>query len=1058
MKKFLLLFFSFVFVLSAWAQERTISGKVSSQEDASALPGVNVVLKGTTSGTVTDADGNYKLSVASSGTLVFSFIGLQSSEEIVGDRSVINVAMAMDITQLSEVVVTGYGTQEKRKMTSAQSTISGDALSSLAAPSFDTQLSGRSAGVQVTVGTGIIGQAPTINIRGVNSIASGTFPLVVVDGVPMVTGNQSAVINTNPLADINPSDIESYDILKDGAATAIYGSRAANGVILITTKRGNKSKGKTKVDFSATTGFSEAVNKFDLLNSEEFILIANEKLANSGVAAGAVANPDGVETDWQDVILRRGAFKNYNLGVGGSNESTNYYFSVGYQKQEGAVVANEFDRLSFRTNVDHKFNRFLEVGTGLSVNRSNTTGLNSGANALSGNISAGLRLFPNVSPFDVNNITGYNLSPDGSVLGLGPNTRNIDNNYTNAQFVLDKNQFVASTNRVLGNIYGKVNIAKGLSFKTQFGLDYTGNQDFQSLDPRHGDGRGSNGVVFQQFREVTRWNTQNTLNYNRDFGNHSFDAVAGVEFQQTTVNSIFAQGANFSDVFFIQDNLISGQFVTPTSGGTYSQNGFASYFGRLNYSLSDKYLVGLSIRNDALSNLPEATRNGTFYGGSFGYRLSQEEFFQSSGLTSFVNDVKLRGSYAQVGNVDIGFFPYQSLYGAGRYGSQNGASFTQAGNPLLEWETSKKLNFGADFGFLDNKISFIFDYFANDVDGLILDAPTVPSVGIPNNSIKTNVGAVSNKGLEFTVNATPVNTSSGFRWDVSANFTSIKNEVKTLAKNTLGETLPLISNYQITREGATQNSLYGYTYAGVNPTNGHPLYEKGNGSIVQRNGNTGAYSYYDAANGLVETVTTINGVSATLNPADVSAGGDRSILGSTLPKYYGGFTNTVSYKGLSLEVFLRFQGGNSVYNQTSQDNLLNQDFTNSGRGLLNRWTAENPNTDVPKMWLNRNPQVNQSGTAISRFVEKGDFLKIQNIILSYSIPRSILDKTGDFKLSNVRIFAQAQNLLTFTKYTGIDPELGSGATAGVGGTSGAGLDNNTSPLFRTFTFGINVGL
>ena len=836
MKKFLLVCVALVFVSSVWAQERVITGKVTSAEDGSALPGVNVVVKGTINGSVTDADGSYSLSVpAKGGSLLFSFIGLKTTEIEIGDRTIIDIQLGLDVTQLSEIVIVGYGTQEKKKMTSSQTSIDGGIISSLAAPSFDTQLAGRSAGVQVTVGTGIIGQTPTINIRGVNSISSGTFPLVVVDGVPMVTGNQSAVTPTNPLADINPSDIESYDILKDGAATAIYGSRAANGVILITTKRGSKGQG-VKVDLSVTTGFSNAVKKFDILNSDQFILIANEKLASLGGAPAAFADPNGVTTDWQDVILRTGSFSNYNLGISGSSKSTNYYFSVGYQKQQGAVVANDFDRLSFRTNVDHKFNKYIEGGIGLSVNRNNTSGLNTGSNALSGNIAAGLRLFPNVSPFDAANITGYNISADGAVLGLGSNTRTIDNNYTNTKFVLDNNQYVASTDRVLGNVYAKINIVDGLSFRTQYGVDYTGNLDFRSLDPRHGDGRGSNGVVFQQYRQVTRWNTQNTVNFNREFGKHAVDVVVGAEYQKTTVNSFFGQGANTSDRFFQQDNLISGQFVTPTSGGFYSLNGFTSFFGRLNYSFDEKYLLGMSLRNDALSNLPKETRNGTFFGASAGYRLSKEQFFQNLNIGKILNDVKLRGSYAEVGNVDIGNFPYLSLYGAGRYGSQNGAAFTQAGNPLLQWETSKKINFGADFSFLESRIQLVVDYFDNNIDGLILDAPTVPSVGIPNNSISQNVGAITNRGLELTINATPVN-KNGFRWDISANYTALTNQVKTLAKNTLGETLPLIGNYSITREGNSQNSIYGFVFAGVNPANGNPLYQKGNGSIVQRNGN-----------------------------------------------------------------------------------------------------------------------------------------------------------------------------------------------------------------------------
>jgi TonB-linked SusC/RagA family outer membrane protein len=1047
MRKFLLAGLSFFIVsLAVSAQERVVAGKVTSSDDGTSMPGVNVLLKGTSNGAVTTAEGTYSISVpAGGGVLVFSFVGYAPQEITIGTQSTIDVSLELDVTQLSEVVVVGYGTQDRRTLTTSQTTVSGTAISSLAAPSFDTQLAGRAAGVQVTVASGIIGQTPTINIRGINSISSGTFPLVVLDGVPMITGNQSGTTPTNPLADINPADIESYEILKDGAATAIYGSRAANGVILITTKRGSKTKGKVNVDLSVTGGFSDAVNKFDILNVDEFITIANEKLANSSLAPGAFADPNGVETDWQDVILRRGSFTNYNLGVSGASESTNYYFSIGYQEQQGAVVANYFDRLSFRTNVDHKINKYLEVGTGLSAVRTNTTGLNTGANALSGNIASGLRLFPNVSPYDDTDATGFNLSPDNSVIGSGSNTRNIDNNYTNAAFVLANNKNDAKADRVLGNFYAKVNIIDGISLKTQFGLDYLGNQDFLSWDPRHGDGRGSNGIVQQQYRQVTRWNWQNTANFNREFGDHGVDFVVGSEFQNTNVNSFFGQGANFSDRFFMTDNLISGQFVTPTSGGTYSQNGFISYFARANYSFKDRYLIGVSFRNDALSNLPESTRNGNFMGASLGYRLSEEGFYKNSVVASVMNSVKLRGSYAEVGNVDIGFFPYQSLYNAGRYGSQNGASFSQAGNPNLGWETSKKLNFGGDFGFLNNKISLSFDYFKNDVDGIILDAPTVPSVGVPNNSIKTNVGKVSNSGLEFTVSATPFN-KNGLRWDVNANFTSIKNEIVALAKNTLGQTLPLVGNYLISREGDSQNSLYGFVYVGVNPANGHPLYEKGSGEIVQRNGNTGAYSYYNAADGLNETVTTLNGVSATLSTADVSAGGDRRILGQTLPKYFGGLTNTVSYKGISLEVFVRFSGGNKVYNQTAQDNLFNQDFTNAGRVLLDRWTVDNTNTDVPKMWLNRNAQVNQSGQAISRFVEDGDFVRIQNIVLGYSLPKSLLEKTGNFKFSSVRIFAQAQNLANFTNYTGIDPELG------------AGIDNNTNPIFRTMTFGINLGL
>ncbi|PZR41354.1 MAG: SusC/RagA family TonB-linked outer membrane protein, partial [Azospira oryzae] len=329
----MLLFLLFVTSI-AWAQDRVVSGKVTSTEDGTAIPGVNVVLKGTTNGTTTDAEGRFSLSVPNGGgSLVFSFIGLTTQEVGIGERTTVDVSLGLDVTQLSEVVVVGYGTTERRKLSTSVVTVSGGTISQLATPSFVDQLGGRAAGVQVGVNSGIIGATPTINIRGINSLTSGTFPLVVIDGVPMVTGNQSGATPTNPLGDINPSDIESYDILKDGAAAAIYGSRAANGVILITTKRGTKAKGKPRVEFSTSTGYSEAVKRFDLLNAAEFEQVANQKLTNAGAAASAFTDPaiaGSGETDWQDVLLRKGKFTNYNINLSGASEATNYYFSVGY--------------------------------------------------------------------------------------------------------------------------------------------------------------------------------------------------------------------------------------------------------------------------------------------------------------------------------------------------------------------------------------------------------------------------------------------------------------------------------------------------------------------------------------------------------------------------------------------------------------------------------------------------------------------------------------------------------------------------------------------------------
>lgn len=1039
---------------AAYAQDRAISGRVTSTEDGTAIPGVNVVVKGTTNGTTTDADGNYRLSVPSAGgTLVFSFIGLKTEEVAIGDRTVVDLAMGLDVTQLSEVVVVGYGTQERRKLTTSVASVQGDKISKLASSNFAEQLAGRAAGVQVNTNTGIIGQAPSISIRGIASVTSGAQPLFVVDGVPMTTGNQSGVTPSNPLADINPADIESYDILKDGAATAIYGSRAAAGVILITTKRGTRSKGKPKVDFNTTVGFSKPVKLFDLANAEEFVTIANQKLANAGAAPAAFNDPNiatSGETDWQDFLLRSGRFQNYNISLAGATDMTNYYFSVGMQDQEGQVRTNDFQRFSVRANADHRVNKFFKFGNSIQFSRSNTQGLNTGTNALSGNIAGGIRAFPNVTIYDPSNPTGYNLSADGQSLGPGANTRAITSSWTNQAFVQDNNYFRAKGDRLLANVYGQVDIIEGLSYKTFFGIDYLGNKDFQKNDPRHGDGRGANGVVFNQYRNVTTWNWQNTLQFTRDFGVHGIDFVGGLEHQKTTVESFSGQGTSFSDRYFMENGLIGGTFANQFAGGTFSQNALESTFGRLNYSFQDKYLLGVSVRRDGISSLAPDKRYGVFPGYSVGYRVSEEDFFKNSGVTGILNDLKIRASYSVTGNTNIGFFPYAGLFGAAKYGTQNGVGFTQAGNSALEWETSKKTNVGADFGFINNRITFGFDWFKNDIDGIILSVPYSPSLGVPGGTIDQNIGQISNSGLEFTVNANAF-TQGDFSWNINANFTTVKNEVIKTFPNSAGvdsDVLGPNSGFQIqARAGEPINVLYGYTWAGVNSANGFPMYVKGDGRVVQRSVVNGTYSFYDPAN----PTDVSNTVGAPLNPADVKAGGDRQVIGNTLPKWFGGFTNTFSYKNLSLEVFLRFSGGNKIYNQTKQDVLLNQDFTNSSRELLDSWTPENPDSQLPRMYIINNAFVNQAGSATTRFVEDGSFLRVQNIVLSYSLPSSLFGD-GDLKGTSLRVFGQIQNALTFTKYTGLDPELGI-LSNGIN----TGIDNNVSPIGRTFTLGLNIG-
>ncbi|GAB3960770.1 TonB-dependent receptor [Spirosoma harenae] len=1030
-----------VFCLPALAQDLSVSGRVTSSDDGSALPGVTVQVKGANRGTTTDAQGNYRIAAPANSQLVFSFIGYLTQEVAIGNRSTVDVSLAGDSKQLNEVVVIGYGTQQRQRVTSSISVVNGSAIANLATPSFDQQLAGRAAGVQVTVPSGILGQAPVIRIRGTNSISSGSNPLIVVDGIPLITGNQSGVTPTNPLGDINPQDIESYDILKDGAATAIYGSRAANGVILITTKKGKKNSG-VKVSLDVQGGTSVASKRLDLLDAQQFVAISNEKSANSGGGVIAAMDANNTNTDWQNEILRTGTSQNYNLSVTGGGEKTSYYYSLGYNKQVGAIKPNDQTRFSFLTNIDHALNKYISVGAKVQVARTLNNGLNTGSSALSGNLTGAARLFPNVPVYDATTPTGYNISSDGSILGRGANTRNIDNNYTNIAFVIANNTFNATTTRVLPTGYVSITPIEGLSIRTQIGADYTGVRSFQKWDPRHGDGRGSNGLVSQVSREVLRWNWQNVLNFDRDFAGHNINLTLGTEFQKTNTSSFTAGGQGFSDLFFQQNGLITGSYSTQTSSGTFVPNGFDSYFGRIQYSYLDKYLASFSARNDGLSSLPVANRRGTFLGGSLGYRISQEEFYKNSSVGRVMNDLKLRASYAEVGNTDIGSFPYVGTFGSAQYASQNGIGFSQAGNPDLRWERSKKYDYGVDLGFFNNRLTASFDYFQNQIDGLILAAPTPSSLGIPNNSINKNVGSMVNKGFEAAVTFEAVNRNS-FRWNIGANFTSLNNKITALNKDNAGVDQDIIFTYNINRVGESVGAIFGYKYAGVNSTNGNPMYYKADGRIVQRDIVSTNYSYYDpsAPNSLTNTT------GAALSPT-----ADKFILGNTNPTFYGGLTNSFSYKGFDLEVFVRFSGGNKVMNVTRQETLLNNDFNNNSTEILGRWQKEGDVTDVPKLYLSKSGIINQTGNAISRFVENGDFVRIQNISLGYTIPKTVLPK-GAFALSNVRIYAQVQNAFTFTKYKGLDPELSANGDT----NSETGIDYNTNTQLRVMTFGLNIG-
>jgi TonB-linked SusC/RagA family outer membrane protein len=1070
---FLTLLCTFVYS-GVFAQNRTVSGKVTSKDDGTGLPGVTVKVKSTTIGTQTDIEGNYKLEVpADSKTLEFSFVGYATQTIEIGNQSVIDVKLATDDKVLNEVIVVGYGEQSKKTLTSSITKISGNSIANLATPSFDQQLAGRASGVQVTLPSGIIGQAPVIRVRGTNTITGSSSPLIVIDNVPVITGNQSTTTNSNPLGDINPADIESYEVLKDGAATAIYGSRAASGVILITTKRGKKNS-PARVDFSTYVGVTSTVKRFDLLSSADFVTISNEKAANTSATPNPnniVARGTGLNTNWQDQIFRTGVTQNYNLNFSGGVEKTSYFFSIGYTNQEGVAVANDMKRLSVRGNIDHNFNKWIEGGSSFSYTRSEINGLNIGQNSLSGNVFNALRALPNIPVFNAGHPTGYNVdSLSTRAMGRWTNPNSIANDIPNIRFSLDNNINRNNTDRIISNSYLtlKIPYVDGLKFKTAYSLDLAGTRDFFSWDPRHGDGNGSGGRIGQTSRLVSRWNWQNTVSYNKEIGDHTIGFVAGVEYQKTTLSSFTGSGIAFSDRFFLQEGLISDSYTTQLSSGTYDLSGFASTFFRANYGFKNKYLASFTYRRDGISDMPTANRFGNFLGGSLGYRVSEEAFYQNSSIAKIMNEVKVRASYAQVGNVDLNTsFPYLGLFGASQYASFNGIAFSQPGNPNLRWESSAKIDIGLELGFFNNRLNFEADYFVNDITDLVLQAPVASSLGIPNprtigNTIASNIGAMRNTGLEIVISGDVLRLDNGFKWNAAVNFTSIKNEVLSLVKNSEGKdqdvfiTTGTNGNYHIIRPGNPVASFYGYTWGGVSPERGNPMYVKGNGRIVERDARTGQYSFYTPGGAFAADNA------AALLSGDVSAGGDRSILASAIPTWYGGLTNNFSWKGFDLEVFLRFSGGNSIMNVTRQESLLSMEFNNNGQEIMNRWTTPGQQTDVPRVVLGTAAQnvINLTGVASTRFIEKGDFLRIQNVVLGYTLPSSLLAKTKEksFALRSVRVYAQVQNLATFSAYKGLDPEITTNTAAGLSSNAGIGVDFNTNPIMRTITFGLNIGL
>ena len=802
----------FASIAFATAQTAKVTGTVISAEDDGPIIGASIVVAGTTIGTVTDHNGAFTLDVPSNAQkLIISYIGMKSVEVTV--KPIIKVSMESDSQNLDEIVVVGYGTQRKKDVTSAISKVGGEDLANLAAPSFDTQLAGRAAGVQVTTPSGVLGSGPQFKVRGMSTISASSQPLFIIDGMPLAVGDNSSgstgmgmlYAEYNAMSDINPNDIESIEILKDGAATAIYGSRAANGVILITTKKG--SKGRTSVNYDGYITAASPAKLHDLLGAKDFVTIANEKYENWGMKGQAVYDPNGPDTNWNDYIFRTGFQHNHSLSASGGTDKSQYYVSLGFTEQEGIVRANDLNRLSLKADLTQQATKWFRIGLNGQMTRTIMNGVMNGENSLGGVGFAGTRMLPNVDVYNPDDPTGYNIDAENrKALGRGGNLSYIDNGVQNIVWALDNNVNRTTNTRVIGGGWGEITFMDGLTFKTQAGLDIANVRDYMYWDTESGDGYGYGGLIEEVNSTYATWNWQNVLNFTRTFNSvHNLTATAVQEYTHSETEYMDGSVYELSDPFF-SEHIISNTFGQKDVGGWKSENGLASYMFRANYNYDSKYYIGASIRYDGLSKLPKDTRWGTFWGASAAWRLSREKFWTEAPVNEWFNDLRLRASYATIGNSALGSdYPYLGTYGAKLVGPMAGIAWNVMGNNNLKWETTETFDIGLDGALFNNRMTFEIAYWQKNSKDLVLRVPTPPTMGIPNNYYYDNIGKIKNSGFELTVGGTIINTKD-WNWHSDINFSTVKNTVKELYGGT-----DIIDNYTIIRSFGKVNLTNHFT-------------------------------------------------------------------------------------------------------------------------------------------------------------------------------------------------------------------------------------------------------
>jgi TonB-linked SusC/RagA family outer membrane protein len=1042
MKKILMLFALFIIAGTlAMAQTVQISGTVTSSDDGSPLPGVTIFVKGTTLGTLTAPDGKYVLSVpVKNNILVFSYIGFKTQDIDITGKTTVNAVLAQDLFKVDEVVVVAYGTQQKRDITGSISTVKGDAIKDAPVQSFDQALQGKAAGVAITMPNGVLNNPPVIRIRGYNSISGSSFPLVVVDGVPIATGSFGNQASTNALSDINPSDIASMDILKDASATALYGSRAANGVILITTKHG--TGGKTKVTYDGYVGITQPYHLFKVMNAAQYIDEKNAARVNMlGPSAALItqlddANGNPISTKWADKVYQNGFQQNHALTVSGSTAMTNYFLSIGYSDQAGMVRTNTFKRKNARLNIDQKVNDYIKIGANISY----TNGYNQAPQITSdyatGTAARLAFVLPPVLPVYKNDGT-LNIYQAG-IGGMGEPFGNLG--YPNPVVVLNENKFTTETNRLLATLYGTLTPFKGLELKSQFGIDYLTAEQTWYLSPINGDGQGTNGDVGADNRNFKRWNWSNTANYTTTLAEKfNIGLLAGVEEQRTIDNDWAGEKYNVNDPFF---KTYQGAWSNLTmSSGTMRENYYLSYFGRANFNFDKKYFIEGSVRRDGFSGLAKGNKFGTFFGASAMWNISNEKLI-SDAIGSIFSDIRLKASFGRVGNISaVGDFSSLYLYGSGLYANSATLSFSQAGNADLQWETSDKYDGSLSFSLFKDKIQTEISYYYNNINGLVLSVPQSPSKGIPNNTIPANVGSMYNTGAEISITSYNI-SKPNFSWTTTFNFSTLKNRVTALAPG-VTEIFGYTGGLEITNKtvvGQPVGGLFVVETRGVDPETGRRIFVNAAGKEVEfyyeRSGDA-RWQYKDGSG----------------NAPAINQSADGKIMGSGIPTMYGGLDNSVSYKNFDFSVGLTYALGFKLYNGSKAGLRDQRWWNNSVEVAETYWKNPGDITDIAKPFWGDNISNGHNSLPQSSLIEKGDFMKVRNMSLGYTI-KKLPSITG---IESIRIYAQIFNLHTFTKYTGSDPEVSSVLESDTTNRNlSPGTDRNSAPQARTYTMGLSI--